>query len=91
MGLVPSDITSVSLDTDEMVGCVSMGLFDSRRCLKSGRWALRMFTDKPSEAARAQTFEEGGAGDAAPPKRFFRAVPVAIAAGAGDGATAPWG
>ena len=80
-------------DSDTVVASISLGLFDARRRLRSGRWALRMFTPDVSALE-----EEGGAGgggggggagtggpaddgEVRPKKQFVRSVPVSIAAG----------
>ena len=70
-----------SQESDVMIGCVSLGLFDARRRLRSGRWALRMFTNTSSESASDRRFQDGFSGEETPPKQFMRNVPVAVAAG----------
>ncbi len=82
------------MDTDTVIASVSLGMFDARRRLRSGRWALRMFTPDVSaldDEGMGGAGAGAGAGAGGPTsaadgevrlkKQFVRSVPVSIAAG----------
>jgi hypothetical protein len=66
-------------DNDTVLASVSLGLFDARRRLRSGRWALRMFTPDVSslDEAGGAAMDDG----ARAKKQFVRNVPISVAAG----------